>query len=230
MEREIILDTETTGLDPIIGHRIIEIGCVELINRIPTGKVYHSYINPEREVPQEAFNIHGISTDFLKDKPKFSEIVDEFVEFISDSKLVIHNAEFDIKFLNHHLFNAKKNDIGRDRVFCTLLYARKKFPGQQNSLDALCKRFNIDTSRRVKHGALLDSEILAEVYLELMGGKQNTINLEQKKEKIKEEETTQQNIVNFRSRKFEVSAEEITLHNSLAEKIPNSLWNKIPKN
>jgi DNA polymerase-3 subunit epsilon len=231
VEREIILDTETTGLDPINGHRIIEIGCVELINRIPTGKVFHSYINPERDVPQEAFAIHGISTDFLADKPKFHDVADKFIEFIENSKLVIHNAEFDIKFLNHHLFNSKKPDIGRERVFCTLIYARKKFPGQQNSLDALCRRFNIDNSRRTKHGALLDAEILAEVYLELMGGKQNIINLEQVIVGKKEEaEIIKQNIVTLQARDFKVSEEELQKHREFLKSLPDSLWANILEN
>ncbi len=226
MEREIVLDTETTGLDPLSGHRVIEIGCIELVNRIPTGKTFHSYINPERDVPAEAFAIHGISTEFLQDKPKFEEIADQFIDFIQDSKLVIHNADFDMRFINHHLFNIKKPDINKERVFCTLIYARKKFPGQQNSLDALCRRFNIDNSRRLKHGALLDADILAEVYVELMGGKQNTIALEQK-EKVKVEEKTETIVVDFAPRKFKVSDEELKKHNEFLEKFPNSLWNKI---
>ena len=231
MEREIILDTETTGLDPIIGHRIIEIGCVELINRIPTGNVFHAYINPERDVPQEAFAIHGISTDFLKDKPKFNEIADDMLAFLGDSKIVIHNAEFDIKFLNHHLFNAKKSDISRDKVFCTLIYARKKFPGQQNSLDALCRRFGIDNSHREKHGALLDAEILAEVYLELMGGKQNSINLEQNvTKKVVEETPVQQNVVSLKARNFKVSDEELNKHKEFIKSLPNSLWSNTSEN
>lgn len=226
MEREIVLDTETTGLDPLNGHRIVEIGCVELLNRMPTGKVFHYYINPERDVPAEAYAIHGISTDFLQDKPKFDEIAAQLVEFIGDSRLIIHNAEFDMKFLNHHLFNAKKRDISKERVFCTLLFARRKFPGQQNSLDALCKRFGIDNSHRHKHGALLDAEILAEVYLELMGGKQNTITLEQK-EKVKVEEKVEAVVVDFTSRKFTVSDEELSKHKEMLGKFSNSLWNKI---
>lgn len=226
MEREIVLDIETTGLDPLNGHKIIEIGCVELENRLPTGKILHHYINPEREVPQEAYKIHGISTEFLADKPKFSEIADELIDFIADSKLIIHNAEFDMKFINHHLFNLKKPDIPIDRVFCTLIYARKKFPGQQNSLDGLCKRLNIDNSHRQKHGALLDAEILAEVYLELMGGKQNVINLQQKPvEKIVNNED--QIKYNFNSRKYDISEEEKKLHDELVKKIPNSLWKKL---
>lgn len=226
MEREIVLDTETTGLDPLAGHRIIEIGCVELINRMPTGRVFHKYLNPEREVPIEATNIHGITTEFLKDKQKFNEIVDEFVEFIGNSKIIIHNAEFDLKFLNHHLFNAKKPDISRERVFCTLIYARKKFPGASNSLDGLCKRFQIDNSHRTHHGALLDSEILAEVYLELMGGKQNDFDLQTKK-KVEQVVVKQEiKTVNFEYRKFDISAEERDAHKKLVSG-GNYLWNKV---
>ena len=230
MEREIVLDTETTGLDPLGGHRIIEIGCVELVNRLPTGNVFHYYINPERDVPAEAYAIHGKSTEFLQDKPKFDEIADQFIDFIGDSKLVIHNADFDMKFINHHLFNAKKPDIAKDRVFCTLIYARKNFPGASNSLDGLCKRFSIDNSRREKHGALLDSEILAEVYLELMGGKQNIISLEQQQKIVKTETTTEIKRVDFKSRSFAVSEDELKKHEELTEKISNSLWKKVKKN
>jgi DNA polymerase-3 subunit epsilon len=230
MEREIVLDTETTGLDPLNGHKIIEIGCVELINRMPTGKVFHKYINPERDVPAEAYAIHGISTDFLQDKPKFEEIADELIEFIGDSKLVIHNADFDMKFLNHHLFNHKKPDISPSQVFCTLIFARKKFPGQQNSLDALCKRFNVDNSHREKHGALLDAEILADVYLELMGGKQNSIKLEQQ-EKVKVVEQEETIVVSFKSRDFKVSDEELKSHDQMVGGMNNPLWKKTtPKN
>jgi DNA polymerase-3 subunit epsilon len=229
MEREIVLDTETTGLDPLAGHKVIEIGCVELINRMPTGRVFHKYLNPERDVPIEATNIHGITTEFLKDKQKFNEIVDEFIEFIGDSKIIIHNAEFDLKFLNHHLFNAKKPDISRDRVFCTLIFARKKFPGASNSLDGLCKRFQIDNSHRVHHGALLDSEILAEVYLELMGGKQNDFDLQTKKKTEEVKVKKEFKPVEFEYRKFEVKEEELEAHKKLLSASPNYLWNKVGK-
>lgn len=178
MIREIILDTETTGLDPAKGDRIVEIGALELLNHVPTGKTYHTYINPERDVPREAEAVHGLSTAFLKDKPVFQVIVDEFLAFISDSALVIHNASFDVGFLNTELSYAKKSLIGPERVIDTLLIARQKHPGAANSLDALCRRYGIDNSRRTKHGALLDSELLAEIYIELTGGRQAALLLE----------------------------------------------------
>ncbi|OYZ99954.1 MAG: DNA polymerase III subunit epsilon [Rhizobiales bacterium 17-65-6] len=170
--REIVLDTETTGLDPLNGDRLVEIGCVEMINRIVTGNVFHVYINPERDMPVEAFKVHGLSAEFLSDKPKFAEVADGFLEFIADDTLVIHNAAFDIGFLNAELDRAGRPVIRRDRVVDTLALARRKHPGGPNSLDVLMNRYGIDSSRRVKHGALLDSELLAEVYSELLGGRQ----------------------------------------------------------
>ena len=170
--REIVLDTETTGLDPRTGDKIVEIGAVELWNHLPTGKTFHKYLNPERNVPEEAQAVHGLTEDFLRDKPLFSQIVDDFLRFIKDSKLVIHNASFDMKFINSELELAKKSKLPGDITIDTLSIARKKFPGSPASLDALCRRFNIDNSARTLHGALLDSEILAEVYLELIGGRQ----------------------------------------------------------
>ncbi len=170
--REIVLDTETTGFDPEAGDRIVEIGAVELINHVATGRTYHQYINPERAMPQEAFEVHGLGDDFLRDKPKFSEIGQAFLDFVADSKLVIHNAAFDMKFLNAELGWINLPPLPWDRAVDTLAIARKRFPGSPASLDALCRRFNIDNSSRTLHGALLDSEILAEVYLELIGGRQ----------------------------------------------------------
>ena len=170
--REIVLDTETTGLDPYNGHRVVEIGCIELWNRIPTGKTYHQYINPERKMPADAYTVHGLSNEFLKDKPVFSVIARDFIFFVADSPLVIHNASFDIKFLNAELERCKETLIPSKRATDTLAMARKKFPGSPISLDALCRRFCIDNSVRKLHGALLDAEILAEVYLELTGGRQ----------------------------------------------------------
>ena len=175
--REIVLDTETTGLDPAQGHRIVEIGCVELFNSIPTGQTYHVYLNPERDMPEEAQRIHGLSLAFLKDKHTFAQIVDEFLSFIGNDQLVIHNAEFDIKFLNAELKKQNRPVLTFDRVLDTLALARRRNPGGSNSLDALCNRYNIDNSRRTKHGALLDSEILAEVYAELLGGRQSNLGL-----------------------------------------------------
>ncbi|MFK7939583.1 MAG: DNA polymerase III subunit epsilon [Roseovarius sp.] len=170
--REIVLDTETTGFEPEQGDRIVEIGAVELFNHMPTGKTYHQYINPERAMPNEAFEVHGLGDDFLRDKPVFAKIAQAFVDFVGDAKLVIHNASFDMKFLNAELGWVNRPKLPMDQAIDTLLIARKKFPGSPASLDALCRRFNIDNSARTLHGALLDSEILAEVYLELIGGRQ----------------------------------------------------------
>lgn len=170
--REIVLDTETTGFDPESGDRIVEIGAVELWNHIATGETYHQYINPQRDMPQEAFEVHGLSEAFLSDKPVFSDIAQAFLDFVGDARLVIHNASFDMKFLNAELGWVRKPPIPMDRAVDTLMIARKKFPGSPASLDALCRRFGIDNSARTLHGALLDSEILAEVYLELIGGRQ----------------------------------------------------------
>lgn len=175
--REIVMDTETTGLEPQSGDRIVEIGGVELVNQLPTGRTYHQYINPERSMPREAFEVHGLGDEFLRDYPVFSRIADEFLEFIGDAKLVIHNASFDMMFLNAELGWMGRPPLPKDRAIDTLAIARRKFPGAQASLDALCKRFGVDNSAREKHGALLDSEILAEVYLELLGGRQQGLTL-----------------------------------------------------
>ncbi len=170
--REIVLDTETTGLDPLSGHRIVEIGAVELWHQVPTGRVYHQYINPERPMPEEAYRVHGLGDAFLSDKPVFTAIVREFLDFIADAKLVIHNAEFDMRFINAELEWCGLHALPSEQAIDTLAIAKRRFPGSPASLDALCRRFGIDNSMREKHGALLDSEILAEVYLELVGGKQ----------------------------------------------------------
>ncbi len=175
--REIVLDTETTGLKPAEGHRVVELGCVELLNRIQTGATFHVYLNPERDVPAEAFAVHGLSAEFLKNKPRFAEIADDFLAFIADSPLVAHNASFDHSFLCHELKRIERAEIPVDRVVDTLMLARRKFSAGSYSLDALCSRFGIDNSRRAKHGALLDAEILAEVYLELIGGRQAQLGL-----------------------------------------------------
>ena len=173
--REIVLDTETTGLDPAQGHRIVEIGAVELLNAIPTGHTFHVYLHPERDMPEEAFRVHGISLEFLTGKPLFAEIGAAFMDFLGGAKLVAHNAEFDMRFINAELARIGAALIGADRIVDTLALARRKFPGASNSLDALCARFGVDASRRSKHGALLDAEILAEVYAELCGGRQTTL-------------------------------------------------------
>lgn len=170
--REIVLDTETTGFDPMSGDRIVEIGAIELLNHMPTGEIYHQYINPERAMPADAFAVHGLGDEFLADKPVFKAIAADFLDFIGDAKLVIHNASFDMKFLNAELEWVERPKLPMDQAIDTLEIARKKYPGAQNSLDALCRRFSVDNSAREKHGALLDSELLAEVYLELIGGRQ----------------------------------------------------------
>lgn len=170
--REIVLDTETTGFDPEGGDRIVEIGAIELIGHVPTDNVFHEYIDPERDMPQEAFEVHGLGDDFLRGKPKFAELGQKFLDFVGDAKLVIHNAAFDMKFLNAELKWVGLPQIPFDRAIDTLDIARRRFPGSPASLDALCRRFGIDNSARTLHGALLDSEILAEVYLELIGGRQ----------------------------------------------------------
>jgi len=170
--REIVLDTETTGLDPNQGHRVVEIGCVELMHHVATGRHYHVYINPERDMPTEAFAVHGLSEEFLASKPLFADLVEDFLDFIGDAPLIIHNAGFDMKFLNAELKWSGRPLLKMDRAVDTVTMARRKFPGSQVSLDALCRRFEIDNSNRVLHGALLDAELLAEVYLELIGGRE----------------------------------------------------------
>ena len=170
--REVVLDTETTGFDAVGGDRLVEIGCVELINHVPTNRTFWKYINPERDMPLAAFQVHGLSAEFLSDKPKFAEVADALLEFVGDSPLIIHNAEFDMKFINVELERAGRPTIPFARAIDTVAMARKKFPGAPASLDALCKRFSIDNSNRTLHGALLDAQLLADVYLELMGGRQ----------------------------------------------------------
>ena len=173
--REIVFDTETTGMFPEQGDRIVEIGCLELINHVPTGKTLQLYINPERDVPPEAVAIHGLTSQFLKDKPVFSQVYSDFIEFIGDAKLVIHNAEFDMKFINAELRTVGHPPLQWNRVVDTVALARQKYPGQPANLDALCRRFGIDNTERTLHGALLDTELLAEVYLELLGGRQHAL-------------------------------------------------------
>jgi DNA polymerase-3 subunit epsilon len=176
--REIVLDTETTGLDPLTGDRMVEIGCIELVNRFPTGRVFHRYFNPERDMPDAAFQVHGLSVDFLKDKPRFAEAVEELMSFIGDDGLLVaHNAQFDLAFLNAELERAGRIAVSRDRLVDTLMLARRKHPGSPNRLDDLCLRYRVDNSRRTKHGALLDAELLAEVYVELIGARQALLSL-----------------------------------------------------
>lgn len=175
--REIILDTETTGLSPRDGHRIVEIGAIELFNHMPTGQTYHVYLDPDRDMPKEAEAVHGLSAAFLKGKPRFADIAEDFLTFVGDAVLIIHNASFDMSFINWELRNVNRDAIDMGQVIDTLAMAKQKFPMASNSLDALCKRFGIDLSRRTKHGALLDSELLADVYLELIGGRQTALGL-----------------------------------------------------
>lgn len=228
--REIVFDTETTGFDPFEGHRIIEIGCVELINHIPTGRTYQQYINPERSMSEEVVAVHGLTEEFLSDKPVFREIVDGFLDFIgSDSMLVAHNASFDIKFLNAELSWLGYQPLAQERVIDTLLLARKQFPGKRNNLNELCKRFQIDNSNRTYHGALLDSELLADVYLELLGGREPGLILDKQSSNVNSEYTNNQNNINnqriFREpREFSASSKEIEQHIEFVRKIKNNLW------
>jgi DNA polymerase-3 subunit epsilon len=177
MLREIVLDTETTGLDALRGDRLIELGCVEIVNRMPTGREFHRYLNPERDIHRDAVAVHGLTLDFLRDKPLFKDVADEFIDFIGDAPLVAHNASFDLGFLNVELERAAKPALRADRVIDTLVLARRRHPAGPNSLDALCKRYGIDTSERTKHGALVDSLLLASVYVELLGERQATLGL-----------------------------------------------------
>lgn len=175
--REIVLDTETTGLDPGSGHRLVEIGCLELVNHVPTGRIFQSYVNPERDMPEEAFKIHGLSAEFLARQPLFAAVVEDFLKFIGEAPLVIHNAVFDLGFLNAELARLGRPALLEERAIDTVALARRKFPGSPANLDALCRRFNIDNGARDLHGALLDAQLLAEVYLELVGGRQPGLGL-----------------------------------------------------
>ena len=227
--REIVLDTETTGFDPAEGDRMVEIGCIELVNHMPTGKNLQLYINPEREIPEEVIAVHGITNEFVADKPTFAECYTEFIDFVgTDSKLVIHNAEFDMKFINYQLGQVGHKAISWSRVVDTLAIARKKFPGSPANLDALCRRFDIDNTERTYHGALLDSELLAEVYLELLGGRQHGLGLAAEKKQTGQ--TTSQNIKADRKqrepRTFTISDEEKAAHEALLEKLDNPIWKK----
>ena len=230
--REIVFDTETTGLSHKDGDRVVEIGAIELINRYPTGKTYHQFINPEgREVHPDALNVHGISNEFLADKPIFSEIIEDFLAFFSEGSLVAHNAEFDHGFLNAELARQKHPGIDPTRIVDTLKIARRKFPGQKNSLDALCTRFAIDNSHREKHGALLDSELLAEVYLELLGGKQASLTLEPVGTgQVRQENTSSEGSFNLKRPsplKPRLTEEEKSRHAAFIETLgENSIWKK----
>jgi DNA polymerase-3 subunit epsilon len=225
--REIVLDTETTGMDPAEGDRLVEIGCVELENHLPTGKTFHTYLNPERDVPAGAVRVHGLTETFLKDKPLFIEKAAAFQDFISGAKLVIHNAEFDMKFLNAELKTAGFKELSMLNVVDTLAMARRKFPGQPASLDALCRRFKIDNTERTFHGALLDAQLLSEVYLELMGGRQHGLGLAREASaagnvklnaRIKRQ--------NRPHRSFPAAPEEAARHVEFLGMLKDSLWLK----
>lgn len=226
--REIVMDTETTGLDPSTGDRIVEIGCVELFNHVPTGRTYHQYINPERSMPEEAYKIHGLSDQFLSDKPVFAKVANSFLNFVGTAKLVIHNAAFDMKFLNAELGWLRKPLLPWDQAIDTLAMARQKFPGSPSSLDALCRRFGIDNSSRTLHGALLDSEILAEVYLELIGGKQPGLTLAQTaSERVISDGSEWRPSRRQRSLPTRLTEKEKAAHAAFIEKLgENALWAK----
>jgi len=235
MSREIILDTETTGISPAEGHRIVEIGAIELLNHVPTGRTFHVYINPERDMPKEAEAVHGLSSAFLKDKPVFKAIAREFIDFVSDAVLVIHNASFDMGFINAELSYLDLPAIDMGQVVDTLAIARRKHPMASNSLDALCKRYGIDNSKRTKHGALLDAELLADVYIELLGGRQTALNLVgsgQVTERISVSVTAITNAVQPRPVPLapRLSEAERQAHQALVESLgPAALWADAPK-
>ncbi len=226
MLREIVFDTETTGFDPHQGDKLVEIGAIELINHIPTGKTYHQYINPLRDMPEEAFKVHGLSTEFLQNYPRFSEIAKDFLNFVGDDGIMV--AQFDMNFVNYELKHNGFDTLKNHEVVDTLEIAKAKFPTSRNNLDALCKRFNIDNSKRTKHGALLDAELLAEVYLELLGGAEPTMNLSSEEKVVTI--TDNQNISEkkyLKSRDFKLSDEDEKKHEEfLNQKIKEALWLK----
>jgi len=227
--REIVLDTETTGLDPDAGHRLVEIAAIELVNHLPTGRKFQRYLKPECEMPPEAQAVHGLTLAFLADKPVFAEIVSELLEFMGDSRLVIHNAEFDLKFLNAELKVLGFPQVPGSRAIDTVQLARRKFPGAPASLDALCQRFNIDNTHRTLHGALLDAELLSEVYLELVGGRQSHLSLEREEivpilatgSTVRVDATSRNGRV---SRVDVVSEVELAAHTALLARLKNPIW------
>ena len=227
--REIVFDTETTGFDPTTGDKLVEIGAVELINHIPTGRTYHQYINPERDVPEEVVKVHGLTTEFLKDFPVFADVAQDWIDFVGDDGiLVAHNATFDMKFINFELNKLGYQGYEWDRVVDTLEIAKNKFPGQRNNLDVLCKRFGIDNSARTFHGALLDAQLLAEVYLELLGGSEPTMDLTSTVKKSQKEEVEVIKTRVYREpRLFDILESDIENHRKFLEKnIKNSIWLK----
>jgi len=228
--REIVFDTETTGFEPSEGHRLVELGCVELLNHLPTGRHFHVYLNPQRDVPSDAVRIHGLTTEFLQDKPLFTEKVGDFLDFIGDATLVIHNAEFDMKFINAELKAAGfLKPIPMTRVVDTLTMARKKFPGQPANLDALCRRFKIDNTERKLHGALLDAQLLAEVYLELLGGRQHGLGLAAEAAATSAQLNASIKRQDRPKRNFPPSESDIATHEKFVEKIKDNLWSAAKK-
>jgi DNA polymerase-3 subunit epsilon len=223
--REIVLDTETTGFDPLTGHRVVEIGCIELINHVATGNEFHTYLNPERDMPAEAEAVHGLSQVFLSDKPLFSAIADQMLAFVGDSPIIAHNASFDMNFINAELKRIGRAPLPGDRAIDTVTLARRKFPGAQASLDALCRRFQIDTSARNKHGALLDAQLLSKVYLELVGGREPGFALASV-------ETVEAVVVQARNirppRPHTPLPEELEAHGVFIATIKNAIWTRIP--
>ena len=232
--RELVLDTETTGLDYETGHRLVEIGIIELENHVPTEKYFHYYINPERESDQTAEKIHGLSKEFLSNKPKFSEIADEFLEFISDSVIIIHNASFDLGFINSELKRCKISSLNEDRIIDTLQLAKKKFLGQSVSLDSLCRRYNIDLSERNVHGALKDARLLASVYLELIGGRQSKLEFDatqSTQNEIKQDSTFDineyySNLAKREIKRVNINEDDLMLHLDSIKNIKNNIWTK----
>ncbi len=223
--REIVLDTETTGFDPASGDRVVEIGCLELVNHVETGNEYHVYLNPERDMPAEAEAVHGLSQEFLSTKPLFNEVVDEFMDFVGESMIIAHNAGFDMGFINAELKRVGRPPISEDRAIDTVRLARRKFPGAQASLDALCKRFQIDTSAREKHGALLDAQLLSKVYLELIGGREPGLALATADKELKSTAKSQQR--EFREpRRHEASADERAAHAAFIASINEAIWTR----
>ena len=221
--KRIALDIETTGLNPTQGHRIVEIGCVELENNYPTGNYFQQYINPNRKMPEDAFKIHGLTDEFLSDKPSFLLVADKFLDFIKGSELVIHNAKFDLGFLNYELELASKKPLLEFKVIDTLLVARKIFPGAANNLDSLCRRYDVDVARRKKHGALLDAELLADVFLEMNGGRQQNMGLESRKSNVKEKVMLNKEFL-YSKKIITPDNKEMQSHDEILKSLKKNYW------
>jgi DNA polymerase III subunit epsilon len=221
MQREVVLDTETTGLDPDAGHRIVEVAGLELVNHLPTGRTFHSYVNPQRDVPEEAFRVHGLSAEFLREYPVFAEVVDPLLEFLQDSPLVIHNAAFDVRFLDAELLRHGRETLAPGRVTDSLALAQRRFPGAPNSLDALCRRFGVDNAARTLHGALLDCELLAGVYLHLIGGWQTALGLDRPGGRATGRGVAR---VPRPARPHAPSAEELAAHAAFLAQLDDPIW------